>query len=398
MRVLVAWDNPTEAELLGLYLAADNEATICLTDADLAAQIQARDDWDTVLLSATFPQTAAEGFETFRKIQQEFPDVPVVVACRPTEMLHLPRFLNQGLRFYLIRDEGGDFIFLALSTLQTAVESRNAEEARKLAERLREEMDGVRRLQESIIPRGVKPPPGYKITARYEPAQVSVVGHRPVVMAGGDYYDLFCPDDRMLVVLVGDASGHGLKACMSIMAMHTLVRMQLGQRFRDTAAFVSEINQRLCENAIVASEGGFITLFYAAIDTVENVVSWTSAGHPVALLHDLDANEVRPVGSDADSGLPLGIYPDVEYQSFKTKLPENSRVLIYSDGLQDALPKDSDVAFGVNGIVKTLRACKDTQLDAALAQLFSESSLFTAGNGRHDDTSVVLVERKNGTA
>src|SRR5262249_35485183 len=162
------------------------------------------------------------------------------------------------------------------------VEARRADEARKLAERLREEMDGVRRLQESIIPQGLKPPPGYKIAARYEPSQVHVVGDRPVVMAGGDYYDVFCPDEHTMIVLRGDASGPGLKACMSIMAMHTLVRMIHGNYYRDTAAFVAEINQRLCDNSIVQSDGGFITMFYASIDTRDHTMTWTSAGHPLA--------------------------------------------------------------------------------------------------------------------
>src|SRR5262249_62166638 len=83
-------------------------------------------------------------------------------------------------------------------------------------------MDGVRKLQEDTIPRSLPLPPGYQIAARYEPSQVQVVGDRPVVMAGGDYYDGFRPDERTLVRLIGDASGHGLEARLSIMAMHTL--------------------------------------------------------------------------------------------------------------------------------------------------------------------------------
>ena len=80
---------------------------------------------------------------------------------------------------------------------------------------LRDEMDGVRRMQESIIPKGLVPPEGYAITARYEPAQMQVVGEVPVVMAGGDYYDLFLPDKNQSL-MVGDASGHGSKrACRS---------------------------------------------------------------------------------------------------------------------------------------------------------------------------------------
>src|SRR5205085_9418869 len=136
------------------------------------------------------------------------------------------------------------------------------------------------------------PPPGYAITARYEPAQVQVVGEMPVVMAGGDYYDLFLPEKNQLALMVGDASGHGLKACMSIMAMHTLIRMFTGDHYRNTAEFVAEINQRLCDNSIVQSGGGFITLLYAAVDTDQHTVRWTSAGHPLALLHRLDTGEV----------------------------------------------------------------------------------------------------------
>ena len=102
-------------------------------------------------------------------------------------------------------------------------------------------------------------------------------------MAGGDYYNVFRPDERTLVMLIGDASGHGLKACMSIMAMHTLIRMLGGDRYRDTAAFVTEINERLCENSIVQGGGGFITLFYAAVDVETHVMQWTTAGHPLPL-------------------------------------------------------------------------------------------------------------------
>src|SRR5262249_17943604 len=158
-------------------------------------------------------------------------------------------------------------------------------------------MEGVRKLQEAIIPRALPMPPGYRIAACYEPSQVRVVGDRPVVMAGGDYYDVFRPDARTLVVLLGDASGHGLKACMAIRTMHTLIRMIPGDHFRDTAAFVTEINKRLCENSIVQSEGGFITLFYAAIDTQTHTMRWASAGHPLPLLQRLDTGGVEPIGS-----------------------------------------------------------------------------------------------------
>jgi len=394
MRTLVGWDDPKEAELLTLYLAiGDNEATVSLSPEEFLS-LARKGKWDAVLLSLTFPATADEGFAVFAQLQRILPGVPVLMACRPTEMFDLPRFLTNGLRFHSIRDSRGDFIFLVLSSLESAVAATRAEESRKLADRLREEMEGVRRLQESIIPKGLVPPQGYRVAARYEPSQVTVVGDRPVVMAGGDYYDIFKPDEHTLIVLIGDASGHGLKACMSIMTMHTLIRQFTGERYRDTAAFVTEINQRLCENSIVQSGGGFITLLYATIDTVTHTMTWTSAGHPLALLHMMKSNEVRQVGAEDEGGLPLGIYPGAQYEARTTEVPVSSRVLLYSDGLTDAFaPEAADhVAFGIRGVMETLRACSNGDAEQTVDQLFRVSSAFTSGAGRHDDTSLVLLE------
>jgi serine phosphatase RsbU (regulator of sigma subunit) len=394
MRILVAWDDAHEAELLSLYLATgDNEAVAAANPADARARL-GEGNIDAVLLALTFP-TAEESFALFGKVQEDHPGTPVVLGCRQAETLSLPRFLMRGLRFYVIRDERGDFIFLVLASLESAVATLRAEESRKLAEKLREEMDGVRRLQESIIPKGLVAPRGYRVAARYEPAQMQVVGGQPVLMAGGDYYDLFCPDDHTLVVILGDAAGHGLKACMSIMTMHTLIRMFHGQQYRDTAALVTEINDRLCENSIVQSGGGFITLFYAAIDTVTHTMTWTSAGHPLALLHDLEKNEVTQVGNDADGGFPLGISPGVAYPAATAVLPASSRLLFYTDGLTDAFPqgKENFKPFGVRGIHEALLASRAGSVEEALTQLFHASDAFTGGTGRHDDTSAVVMDR-----
>jgi serine phosphatase RsbU (regulator of sigma subunit) len=396
MKTLIAWDDVQEAELLKLYLGMDENQAFAAADPEEALACAQREAWDVVLMSLTLPSHPDQGFAFFTRAQEALPGVPIVIACRQAEMLQLPRFMNHGLRFYSMRDSQGDFVFLMLSCLESAVAATRAEENRKLSERLREEMEGVRRLQESIIPKDLVAPPGYRFAARYEPSQVSVVGDRPVVMAGGDYYDLFCPDDRTLIVLIGDASGHGLKACMSIMTMHTLVRMFSHDRYRDTAAFVAEINRRLCDNWIVKNEGGFITLFYAAIDTVSHTMKWTSAGHPLPMLHGLTSGEIREVGTSADGGLPLGIHGEAEYDSATVAIPPASRVLFYTDGLTDALPMEAGKghkAFGVHGVQATLRESHADEPEKALDNLFRASTSYTGGAGRHDDTSLVLLER-----
>jgi serine phosphatase RsbU (regulator of sigma subunit) len=182
---------------------------------------------------------------------------------------------------------------------------------------------------------------------------------------------------------------------MSIMTMHTLIRMFRGNQYRKTAELVTEVNERLCENSIVQSGGGFITLLYAAIDTLTHTMTWTSAGHPLALLQDLQTNEIVQVGTEAVGGFPLGISTGLPYAVARAQLPPNSRLLLYTDGLTDAFPAGGSAlkAFGVRGIRDTMRRCPGGSPDRALDALFAASAASTKGSGRHDDTSAVVLER-----
>ena len=121
MKILVGWDDPQEAALLELYLSAGEHEAKAFLDADeLKAQVR-EGGWDVIFLAMTFPKTAEDGYAVFAELQDEPTPLPVVLGCRATEMMGLVKFLTHGLRFYLIRDDRGDFVFLALLSLESAV-------------------------------------------------------------------------------------------------------------------------------------------------------------------------------------------------------------------------------------------------------------------------------------
>src|SRR5436309_8288677 len=67
MRILVAWDDANEAELLKLYLTnGDNDAVLCATREEVLAQVE-KGPWEAVLMTLTFPKTADESFALFGK-------------------------------------------------------------------------------------------------------------------------------------------------------------------------------------------------------------------------------------------------------------------------------------------------------------------------------------------
>lgn len=395
MRILIGWDDPAEAELLTLYLGLDDAHAVTVTEKpeDLR-QLARAQTWDICLLSLTFPDPEA-AYTAFEDLQEVIPDCPIVGGCHSGEMVQLAKYLVHGMRAYIIRDANRDFLFLLRATLEGIHKAVKAERDKQLVERLREEIESVRKLQEAIIPHEVYSPQGYHISARYEPSQIQVVGGQPVVLAGGDYYDVFPIDENHVVVLIGDASGHGMKACMSIVAMHTLVRLIRGQQYRDTASFMAEVNRLLCEQRLITAEGGFITLLYGVLDTQHHEFQWTSAGHPLPLLHNLKTEEVWLIGGRDSTGLPLGAFPDAEYEAATFPLPPGHRLVLYTDGLVEAMcaGEKHGVEFGVPGVKASLRREATSSLDAATTALFADSLAFTNGQGRHDDTSVVLIER-----
>ncbi len=395
MRILVGWDDSEEAELLLLYLNVDDNAVVIEVDAASFLETAAsRNDWDVFLLPTGWPDPET-AYTTFRQLRSLHPEPPIVAATLPGESFRLARFLTAGLRSYVIRDENKDYLFLMHAALSAAIDAVRAERERLIAEKLRQEVDSVRKLQESIIPRLLQMPSGYKVQGRYESAEIRVLGGQPVTMAGGDYYNALQLPDGNVALIVGDASGHGMKACMSIMTLHTLIQMFPTHNYRDTAQFVSEINHNLSQQTIVSEDGGFITLLYGILDPREHVFEWTSAGHPLPLLHRLKCGEVSTQGDPDDVGMPLGVWEEAEYVTQKIELPDNSRLLLYSDGLAEALREEDGKhqEFGLTGITGVLSESTGRPLEELVSALFHASHEFTAGVGRHDDTSVLIVQR-----
>src|SRR5690349_3714870 len=105
MKILVAWDVPAEADLLALYLSGggENEVALAQSPDDVLGRLQ-QQAWDVVFVALSYPETVDQGFALFTRISETLEGAPLVMACRPQEMISLPRFLIRGLRYYLYRD------------------------------------------------------------------------------------------------------------------------------------------------------------------------------------------------------------------------------------------------------------------------------------------------------
>ncbi|HEX7446092.1 MAG TPA: PP2C family protein-serine/threonine phosphatase [Pirellulales bacterium] len=395
MRVLVGWDDDDEIELLTSYLEVGETAIeLVRSPAELVKAFEVA-GYDAVLMPVSFPDSE-QSFAAYESLRQLDHEAPVIIAARPGEIYPLSRFIAHGVQTHVYRDPAREYLFLLQTLLESALAARRAAQAKLLAEKLRSEIESVRSLQESMIPRDMSAPPGYEIVARYEPSQIQVSGGQPVVLAGGDYYYAFQLSGGRLVFLVGDASGHGIKACLAIMSMHILINQLQNDLAGAPHEFVGQINRRLCDQDIVRDQEGFITLIYGIV--ADGVLSWTSAGHCLPLLHNLATGELRELGdANHDGGLPLAVDKDAQYETISTPLPPGHRLVVYTDGVVEAMAHgDGHQQFGIEGLKRTLLECRHESPAETLDAVFHHSHAFTAGAGRHDDTSVLLLERRLG--
>jgi len=151
-------------------------------------------------------------------------------------------------------------------------------------------------------------------------------------------------------------------------------------------ATISAVNRYLADN-IPANR--FVTLFYAELDPESGSMAFLNAGHnPPLIVHA--AGTVEQLAS---GGLPLGIKPDADYREGRTQLQPGDVLVIYSDGVTEAVSPSGE-EFGPTRLYEVVS--RNVEASAAGIRDRIESSLtkFAHGTSAADDITLVIVKRQ----
>ncbi|MFF3324554.1 SpoIIE family protein phosphatase [Streptomyces sp. NPDC002889] len=233
-----------------------------------------------------------------------------------------------------------------------AFEQEDLSFAEELAARAAVAIDNARRftrehamagtLQRSLLPRGQPDQDALEVAWRYLPAD-------PGVGVGGDWFDLIPLPGARVALVIGDVVGHGLHAAVTMGQLRTAV-----QNFSALDLPVDEVLGHLNELVVrMDSEEGTgeagqadevegvtgATCLYAIYDPAAGTCTVGSAGHPDPVVAYPDGTVTCP---DVPTSAPLGLggYP---YETCELRLPEGSRLVLYTDGLVEDPTRDIDV-------------------------------------------------------
>jgi serine phosphatase RsbU (regulator of sigma subunit) len=206
--------------------------------------------------------------------------------------------------------------------------------------------------------------------------------NQPASHVSGDFYNWFDLPDGRKAVVIGDVTGHGLPAAFLMATVQLLVRNTLPQTL-DPGRCLTSVNRQLC---VQVFHGQFVTMQVMVVDCENGKLSVANAGHPPPLMGNGDA-AFSPL--KVDPQLVLGIQPDVDYPTQHFDMSPGSAVLLYTDGVVDAVGVDG-TRFDAERLSRSLTGQRENAAGLVQAVIDAVND-FRGGHDLVDDLTLVAV-------
>jgi sigma-B regulation protein RsbU (phosphoserine phosphatase) len=220
-------------------------------------------------------------------------------------------------------------------------------------------------------------------------------GHDPSGRLGGDMFNVVSLGDGRVGIYLLDVAGEGVPAALLATTLSRVLapasdptsvlvaRNDDGSvaRVREPVEVARELNRRFG-----TQEGRqYFTLVYGVLHLESRRFEVTSAGHP-PLLHLQTAR--APTMLDVE-GFPIGMAPESDpFRQRSVELQPGDRVLIYSDGVPDAMGGDGEV-FGAARLLDAFQRSSTEPLEGMIGCLMGELRDWRGNATANEDVSIL---------
>jgi Stage II sporulation protein E (SpoIIE) len=223
---------------------------------------------------------------------------------------------------------------------------------------LEQEYKSAQELQRVLIPDTLPSIEGYSVTSAYSPAEE----------VGGDFFQLIALNNESTLLVLGDVSGKGLKAAMTVSLIVGAVRT-LAEISNDPAEILSGLNRRLHGRL----HNGFVTCLILRLHA-DGECELANAGHPSPFLNE---QEVSLPGT-----LPLGLLAVAAFENTTIHVAVGDRLTLYTDGLLEARNASGEL-YSFDRLQQLIATKPDARQASDAAVAF----------GQDDDITVLTVTR-----
>jgi serine phosphatase RsbU (regulator of sigma subunit) len=213
---------------------------------------------------------------------------------------------------------------------------------------------------------------------------------RPAKTVGGDFYDFVQPTPDRIGLLIGDVSGKGVPAALTMAQLLAEFRLH-ARALSSPAAVIRRLNAGLEERS---QRGLFCTLCYLTLDLETGVVTCANAGHlPVVRI----GAEGVCLFAEA-SGPPAGILADAAWTDVDLTIAPGETLLLYTDGIAEARGTPTGhgeelepVEYGLTGLMHLVENLYGEAPEVLLETVNRDVRRFCAPAAPHDDCTMAAI-------
>ncbi len=243
-------------------------------------------------------------------------------------------------------------------------------------QKLERDLSLARDIQQNIIPKSMPELNGFELAGWSRPAE----------QTGGDIYDVLAIDDHRVLLLLCDATGHGVGPALSVTQVRAMFRMAV----RLNAALddmVDQVNDQLVDDL---ADNRFVTVFVGLLDTHTGEVMYHACGQGPLLHYHAQSEEVEVLSA---STVPMGILTGVPLDPpSPIRLAPGDILALISDGVFEYLNHGNE-QFGDVRVGEVIQANQNLPMTELIGKLDSAVEQFSAGYPQQDDMTVTLVKR-----
>lgn len=264
----------------------------------------------------------------------------------------------------------GGMLMTLLAVLATERLIRRRDAAARLTEQVTElymeQRSVAETLQHALLPQTIPAIPGLEIAVRYRAA-----AERADV--GGDWYDVVPLDENRFMFVVGDVSGHDIRAAAAMASLNYACRAYALEG-HPPAVILSRLRRMLD----LTRDGHLATVLCGLAEVAAHRVTLANAGHlPPLVIDGTDAGypAVKPAA-------PIGIPERGAPEPAIVTIPARGLLIAYTDGLIERRNETLDISMKRLADAATRRAASlDDLLDSIITEL--------TGNGPSDDIALI---------
>ena len=275
-----------------------------------------------------------------------------------------------------------DLRLLKSVAAQTGLALENAQLISEIAdevaqrERLNSEVQIARDVQERLFPQTLPAIAGltYAGTCR------SALG------VGGDYYDFLALPEGKLGLAIGDVSGKGIAAALTMASLQASLRSEATRAPENLAALMGNVN-RLLHEALASNR--YATFFYGQYDPASRELRYVNAGHNPPMLFHAGNGSCRISRLEA-CGTVVGLLDDAAYEQAKLTLSPGDVLVAFTDGISEAMNAASE-EWGEERLIDTIEGCLGLPPREIISCIMQAADTFAAGAGQNDDMTLIVL-------